>query len=189
MTDILQEWLALPAALGQTDSDRLNAHGVTHDALTRCGYLVPACVRIDDNLFEFDADGERTFIQPVFVGPIPSLYEAVDDPVLADLIAWHVEKPDTWYWRSGEHGMVLGDDALSRAGHFQEPLRLFSTPLEWLRGGGRGACLLDNRSNDRLRRVGGIVADTYEHGLRIEQMLKERTAPAPSISFVGRRAS
>jgi hypothetical protein len=82
-------------------------------------------------------------IQPVWAGPAPSIYQAVEHPVLADLIAWHPEEPTRWWYRIRDPGAVLGADNLELAHCEHLPISFATTPLDWLRGDCRGAVLLD----------------------------------------------
>ena len=188
---MINEWLIIPLRLDQAGFDRLRSFGVEHEALVRCGYLTPARVRIDGNLFDFDEDGIGMLVQPVWIGPIPSPHELIDDPILGDLIAWRLDDPDRWYWRRGEHGLVLGDDNLSRAEHFHEPIRIYRNPLNWLRGRGAGALLLDNSpaSLDRLRRCGEVIADDFTHGVEVENRLHQPAPNIPLISIIQQEAA
>ncbi len=82
-------------------------------------------------------------IQPVWAGPAPSIFQAVEHPVLFDLIAWHIEEPTQWWYRIGDPGGVLGADLLDLAHAEDLPISFATTPLDWLRGDCRGAVLLD----------------------------------------------
>ncbi len=58
--------------------------------------------------------------------------------------------------RRGEPGAALGDDALLHAQICNAPVDLFQSPLNWLRGGCHGACILEWIQDDatRLRLLG-----------------------------------
>lgn len=75
----------------------------------------------------------------------PHLAVAVRDEwgVLEDICAFSSDTPDEWALQRGATAM-LGRDrfALARSGA-ADRLRLFATPLDWLRGEGDGICVLD----------------------------------------------
>lgn len=81
-------------------------------------------------------------------GPDPRLLLAVlEFGELVDLVACASHDPDQWALRRGE-GWCLGHhcwEAAQRAALEERPakLRLFSTPIDWLRGAGAGICVLD----------------------------------------------
>ena len=89
------------------------------------------------------AAGEVMLIQPVWTGPAPSIYQAVETPQLADLLAWHPDNPTRWHYRLGTPGAALGADNLDLAHSEGWPITFELTPLDWLRGGCRGAVLLE----------------------------------------------
>ncbi|MBX7496780.1 hypothetical protein K3172_13015 [Qipengyuania sp. 6B39] len=86
------------------------------------------------------ADGAR--FEPE--GPDPRLLLGVrEQGVLVDLVALATHDPDQWALRWGQ-GWCLGYDAwlACETGRAHE-LRLFATPLAWLRAGGVGIVILD----------------------------------------------
>ena len=65
---------------------------------------------------------------------------------LIDLVSWLPETPSRWWLRVGDETPVLGARALAFAADCGKPIRLFSTPEEWLRArGNRGdhVCVLN----------------------------------------------
>jgi hypothetical protein len=82
-------------------------------------------------------------VQPVWAGPAPSIFQAVEHPVLFDLIAWHPSAPTQWWYRIGDPGAVLGADNLDLAHAEELPIAFAVTPLDWLTGDCRGCVLLD----------------------------------------------
>lgn len=81
-------------------------------------------------------------------GPTARLLVAVrEHGRMIDLVAAASHDPDQWALRTGE-GWCLGHDILERAerGAFidgRAELRIFATPIDWLRGRGAGLCVLD----------------------------------------------
>ena len=72
-----------------------------------------------------------SFIQPVV---------AYDD--IVDLVSWRPADPSTWHLRLG-HAVLLGEEIADKAALFDEPLVIYSTPLEWLKHFGQGSCVID----------------------------------------------
>ena len=140
---LMVEWLATPG-LNSKQRKQLADFGVPHEAAQRAGDLGWARVStIGGRCYSPSDAGDVMVIQPVWAGPAPSIYQAVEHPVLADLIAWRPERPTRWSYRIGDPGAVLGGDNLEFA-HIEElPISFAMTPLDWLRGDCRGAVLLD----------------------------------------------
>jgi hypothetical protein len=59
---------------------------------------------------------------------------------LIDLCAWRPSRPDRWLLRMGT-GWALGEDA--GIGDWDYVLDLHATPLDWIKSGGHGLCVLD----------------------------------------------
>ena len=71
-----------------------------------------------------------------FVQPVSAYGEFVD------LVTWPPSHPTRFRLRHGQ-AVVLGDVVARWAAATDRPLKVFSTPLAWLRGFGEGACILD----------------------------------------------
>ena len=140
--DLMDEWLATPG-LNSRQRGQIEALGVTRDAVHRCGGLGWARVSITGRLYMPSNAGEVMMIQPAWAGPAPSIYQAVLDPQLADLLAWHPDRPERWYYRLGTPGAVLGGENLDLAHVENWPICLALTPLGWLLGNCCGAVLLE----------------------------------------------
>ncbi len=139
--DLGREWLALPDA-GLGDRQLLEQQGVTREAIHRAGGLAVARISMVGRLWMPEPTGTPAFILPVWDGPAPSIYSGVENPVLIDMIAWRPDDLACWWYRTGE-GDALGIDNLDLAHIEGWPISLHRTPLDWLRAGCRGACLLD----------------------------------------------
>ncbi len=63
------------------------------------------------------------------------------DGQLVDFLAYRPGDPGTWWLRRREIP-ILGAETLSRAEFYQQPLRLFETPHDWLTARGVGVCVL-----------------------------------------------
>ena len=140
--DLAREWLATPS-LNRRQRRQVEALGVKREAEHRCGGLGWARVSTTGRLYMPSDAGDVAIIQPVWAGPAPSIYEAVEDPRLDDLLAWRLEEPTRWHYRLGTPGAVLGADNLGLAHSQGWPICFELTPLDWLLGNCRGAVLLE----------------------------------------------
>ncbi len=140
--DLAREWLATPS-LNSRQRREIEALGVTREAVHRSGGLGWARVSTTGRLYGPADAGDVAIIQPVWAGPAPSIYEAVEDPLLDDLLAWRPEEPTRWHYRLGTPGAALGADNLDLAHSEGWPICFATTPLDWLRGDCRGAVLLE----------------------------------------------
>lgn len=88
-------------------------------------------IDIDDGLYAPSANGEPHLILPVF-----------ENCNLVDLVAFTSDKPLAWLLRLGV-GWSLGLlDGLERHSG-EDEVRLWASPLDWLRAGCDGLCILD----------------------------------------------
>ena len=140
--DLMAEWLAVPS-LNSRQRRQLEELGVTREAVHRAGDLGWARVATAGRIYTPADAGDVMLIQPVWAGPAPSIYIDVDNPLIADLIAWRPEESTSWYYRLGTPGCVLGADNLDLAHSEGWPICFATTPLDWLRGCCRGAVLLE----------------------------------------------
>ena len=142
MTALLPEWLATPS-LNSRQRGQLEELGVTREATYRCGGLGWSRVSTTGRLYMPSDSGDVMLIQPVWGGPVPSIYQAVEDPLLDDLLAWRLEEPTRWHHRLGTPGAALGADNLALAHSEAWAITFELTPLAWLLGNCRGAVLLE----------------------------------------------
>ena len=139
--DLDREWLLLPD-IGCGDRQLLEQQGITREGIHRAGGLAVARISAGGRLWMPEPTGTPAFVLPVWNGPAPSIYCAVENPALIDLIAWRPDDPACWWYRTGD-GNALGDDNLDLAHTEGWPICFATTPLEWLRGNCHGACLLE----------------------------------------------
>ena len=141
--DLMAEWLATPS-LNSRQRKQLADLGVTREAILRAGDLGWARVStIGGRCYSPSPAGDVMVIQPCWAGPAPSIFQPVEHPVLADLIAWRPSEPTLWWYRIGDPGSVLGAYHLELAHAEELPISFALTPLDWLTGDCRGAVLLD----------------------------------------------
>ncbi len=74
----------------------------------------------------------------------PSIYTAVENPVIMDLLALRLDQPETWWRRVGEPGLFLGEDRYLAAVDVATSLKVYDSPLRWLQGGCDGTVFLDD---------------------------------------------
>lgn len=142
MTDISDEFNAAVANLRQPYLDWLASQGVTGRALYSAGLIGIERVGIEYSLYSPDEGGKPAYVQPVYY-----------DDEIGDLVCWFADRPGRWYLHHGIAG-ALGEEQIERAAFMREPVKLFRTPLGWLRAGGVGACVLDrSRTRALLRGV------------------------------------
>ena len=136
--DFANEWVAATAAVRQAHLDALAAVGVTGRAIVAAGLFGVAPATFGPSprggfpgYWDLQADGRPAVVLPVLEGG-----------ALVDLVAWRTSAPEDWRLRTG-HGLVLGRDAMLEAEVAGGSLRVFATPLEWLRAECKGAVVLD----------------------------------------------
>ena len=140
--DLMAEWLGT-SSLNSRQRRQLEELGVTREAVHRCGGLGWTRVSTTGRLYMPSDAGDVAIIMPIWAGPAPSIYEAVEYPLLDDLIAWRLEEPTRWHYRLGTPGTPLGADHLDLAHAEGWPICFALMPLAWLQGNCCGAMLLE----------------------------------------------
>ena len=140
---LIAEWLALPE-LSANLARRLADLGVGRDAIRRAGGLSASRIHQIGRTFTPAGYGRLHLVLPVWAGPAPNIFEAVERPVLLDLLAWHPDNAELWLYRIGAAGLILGEDRYLEALRSCQPFRAFATPLEWLQADCHGAVFLDD---------------------------------------------
>ena len=54
------------------------------------------------------------------------------------------DDPGRWWYRLDEPGLILGEDRYLKAIDRDMPLKVFESPVSWLRGDCEGTCFLDD---------------------------------------------
>lgn len=129
--------------------------------------LAQLCGAGDLILANVDLSGDGSRFD--FGGPTRRLILAVRaHGVLIDMVALSSTHENEWALYRGDADF-MGDDLIDRAIACEwRELRLFSTPMAWLRGGGRGVCVLDwNRhALGALRGLGAGVTLVVDAGAK-----------------------
>ena len=97
---LAREWLATPS-LNSRQRRQIEDMGVTREAVHRASGLGWSRVSTTCRLYMPSNAGDVAIIMPVWAGPAPSIYEAVEHPLLDDLIAWRPDSPERWLYRLG----------------------------------------------------------------------------------------
>lgn len=96
------------------------------------------------------------------------------DPL--DIVAWQARTGRIARWLC--RAAMLGEDELL-APREAEGLRVFETPLDWLRERRAGVMVLDKRmAAPMLRDAAPLLASSFEHGKKLQEMLR---VPPPRI--------
>lgn len=123
-------------------------------ALTRCRYF-------KGRRFDFDSEGRNSIVIEVL---------ADDGETIIDLCAWPVDVPDKHATACGVAKGLGGWHIANSATYFLDrPLRIWRSPLTWLRNGCQGAVILDeSRAGLWLAdALGPIAAEDVDHGRRL----------------------
>ena len=151
MTDLADEFATAVCSLTPQRIEWLRSAGIPDEAIFAEPLMVGA------SPVETYGGG---FYEPRDEGPLAVLVPAGTPTAigwdLVDIIAFHLERPERWWRRTGE-GQVLGT-----MGRFSvEPQRLHSRPLDWLHDQGRGLCPLDwgHDPLDLLLGAGALTTD------------------------------
>jgi hypothetical protein len=163
--------------LHQKAIDWFTGNGVSGPALatTMWGHLDFVC--IDDvvwlprKTFEFSRHkkAEETASACTFV-----VRDQFVEPL--DIVAWQATtgRTATWLGRAS----LMGEDQLF-APRLAEGLQVHETPLEWFRERRAGVVVIDKaRAAPKLREAAPLLAASFEHGKKIQEMLR---VPPPRI--------
>ncbi len=128
----------------QEHREHLAAAGVTFESMLRAGDLGVERIATTGRLYMPAPNGFPAVILAVWDPAPPSIYCAVESPVILDLLALRLDQPETWWRRVGEPYLVLGEDRYLEAIATSAPLTAFDSPLTWLQGGCDGVVFLDD---------------------------------------------
>ncbi len=128
--------------------------GITFQAMLSAGDLGVERIATTGRLYTPSPAGFPAIILAVWSPAPPSIYCAVEDPEILDLIAFRTDDPGRWWYRFSEPGLILGKDRYLDAIAEAAPLKVFESPVAWLRGDCDGCVLLDDAearwTNERL---------------------------------------
>lgn len=159
-----REFDAMLNAMSVRDMEVLRGHGIPAAELFGESLVGAANIEIGRNDFWAPSDsGVRAAIIP-----------AMEDGAVLDLIAVRPSQPDVWYVRVG-NCWALGMDEITDARHsldHSHSIVLHATPLDWLRAGGRGVCVVDWTDDARMTlrdlRAINVASPKFARALRLE---------------------
>ena len=98
--------------------------------------------------------------------------DGVRETYPADLVAWPLNDRFSFATALGPHegAELLGPlSAVQRGGH---PLRIFRTPLNWMKNGCEGSVLLKHGAVYWLNKAGGpFIAEDFEHAVELRELV------------------
>ena len=100
----------------------LDDAGVSFEAICRTGYVGVERIATTGRLYMPAPDGFPVLILAIWSPAPPSIYCAVEDPEIVDLIALRTDDRGRWWYRLGEPGLVLGEDHYLDATETAAPL-------------------------------------------------------------------
>ncbi len=128
----------------QEHRQHLAEAGITFEAMLRAVDLGVERIAATGRLYTSHPNGFPAVILAVWAPAPPSIYSPVENPAILDLLALRLDKPSTWWHRIGEPGLVLGEDHYLDATETAAPLKVFDSPIAWLKGNCDGAVFLDD---------------------------------------------
>jgi hypothetical protein len=155
-------------------ADTFQRKGVERKILEKVSMHEGTVVWAEANRFEFVqlcrscGSGEGV---PAFVIPIHDF-----EGRLVDLVAWDspAKRVGTWLGL----GWALGQSSVLRA-HLSEGLPVHRTPINWLRGGGKGVVIIDaHKARGYLCDAGPLIAEDPKHRRALNAAL---ALPLPRI--------
>lgn len=141
------------------------------DVIAHAGFLNIALVKFwtgndGDQSFSFDTDGQPAAVIEAL------LHDYQREPFTADLVAWPIHAPECF---TTVMGLNDGADVLGSVNMVQRggaPLKVYRTPLAWLKAGCDGCCPLKPGARHWLKRAGGPFAvEDVDHGLELRKLL------------------
>ncbi len=128
----------------QTHRAHLADSGITFEAMLRGGDLGVERIATTGRIYTPHPGGFPALILAIWSPAPPSIYCSVEGLEILDLLALRLDQPSTWWRRVGEQGLVLGEDRYLDAIETGAPIKIFDSPVAWLRGNCAGACILDD---------------------------------------------
>ena len=155
-------------------------HGLDWTAAEKAtGGIFVARISTDRGWFDLDESGFDAVVCEV---------RGCDGETVVDLVAWSIDNPTSW-WTAIGAAVVMGESFAGNpnAGLCGEPLRIFQTPLAWLRAQCEGIVILDHARAGRWLLDAGrtVAAVDRQHAADIHRLMK---AAGPRILVKARAA-
>lgn len=165
----------LNAAIANPEAERLITNDLQVPVTGRgaCGLIGASAIETGNHYFTPIEEGRVAAVMPVFYGSALSAN-------LIDLAAWYPDSPEQWWLRTGV-AWGLGEHHADPP-FWNDPVKIFRTPMSWLAGSGQGVCLLDREN--AWDHIGGIpkpAAEDESHGRELEALLRPPAIPKPKI--------
>ncbi len=142
--DLAAEFDRAVANLNPAHFRHLATAGVSFEAILRAGDLGVERIAATGRLYSPHPNGFPAIILAIWSPAPPSIYCAVENPAVLDLLALRLDQPSAWWRRIGEVGLVLGEDQYLTSIETGAPLKAHDSPLCWLQGGCDGTVFLDD---------------------------------------------
>ncbi len=142
--DLIAEFDLAYRNRSQEHRQHLADAGITFQAMLRAGDLGVERIDASGRLYMPSPTGFPAVILAIWSPAAPSIYCAVEDLEIVDLIAFRTDDPGRWWYRMGEPGLILGEDHYLAAVTQEVRLKVFNGPFAWLQGNCEGACILDD---------------------------------------------
>ena len=185
MIDLYSEFTAATALAEPRHFRWLVNRGVPPDFLWRGAMRlgVQDIAPSNDGTYQPIDEGQRAIIMPTIPLLAPWEWEEGDDlEDVGDLTAFRPDDPSRWWCRCGSVP-ILNPAAILGAELYDEPLRIHSTPLDWMRAAGDGVVILDPLAHLGLHlgSVRQLICDTVELGREIDRRLRHPEPKMPTI--------
>ncbi len=114
----------------------------------------------------------------------------IEDETVVDLVAFNPHEPGKWALRTCA-SWALGMDAIEAVEHAwddtERHLTLHATPLDWIRDGGNGLCVVQwtEEARSRLRKVALLKVDDQRFAQHVRLELT-RPPSIPEFAVKGR---
>lgn len=160
--DLLYDRTSIPAVV-----EYLTTHGLNFNAIeVRAGCLWIVRGELFGSRWLLSDEGEVLAVVQVF---------DAHDMLAVDLVAWPVERDPTRFATMFGAAAVLGSARISDAASLSgsRPLRVFRSPLGWLRSGCRGVVILDRTEAPAVlaQAPGRIAGEDLVHGRELARLL------------------
>lgn len=143
-------------ALAKAEIDSLLAVGIPPLALARPFCLAAANVAFGiRGRFEFEPEAKDNLVSAIII-------PAIGHGGLIDLVAWLPKSNELASWLGV--AFCLGDERQIDGPYLGEPLKVWRSPVSWLRAERRGIVIVErNRAFDRLRDVPELLCEDPDH--------------------------
>lgn len=153
----------------------LRQHGITLASIEAAQDSVPG---VSWARVVLQVGGRFAFAAPGDEGEEALILVAHERGYAIDLVAVPAARPETWHRYFGL-GFALGADRMTRAAYLGRSVTMHRNPLQWLKRGGQGACLLLSLDDvpealDALPEKIVVMADDAAYGAALQAAMTVR---------------